>query len=790
MTAEVTVSHSQSLPFGGNSQNNVYYFYPWQQLTMKKIEFPLLCFRLRDDSFLGLLVGTELQVVDSSVKRIKSVLTDTLLRQYRKDGDYPLSYLTEPALKMVDTFIMPAYRREGTAFPLSATIKFTTPLVYGKDDEGNYECALPLLGETFYCHELKQLDTLVKHFVTNAIDRASPEALHRMNSYPVPTLEIVSLQIKDDPFFVSEWNVAGSPQLLERLAEKYPYPKSIRKQFSGFPEAAWEMDEHVNLVLEKLTTQKSSVLLTGNTGVGKSAVLGQAIRKITTSAKKQRLDYSCWRIQAQRFTATSKYLGEWQETVEALIWELASVNGMLWVENVSQLLGEGGRSVEDSVAAYILPFIQQGKLQLVGEATPQQLESMRRRLPGFVESVQVLEIPDLPEKTINLILSKFSAYVRQNLKIHINEDALNAGVRLLKRYYPYESFPGKGIRFFSECVHEAQLSGAQEVTRRDMIAQFSRRTGFPELFLRDDLLLDQKELKTFFDSRIIGQEAAVEKLCDIVKVFKAGLNNPHKPITTLIFAGPTGVGKTASAKTLSEYFFGKGQKQSPLIRIDMSEFQHAAQISRFIGTSSNPGQMIGDVRERPFSVLLLDEADKADASIFDAFLNVLDEGTLVDAIGRVTNFRNCIIILTSNLGASERNSIGFKTAAHDEESKYRSAISRNFRPEFMNRIDGIVVFQSLNKADIRRITLKELEEVKSREGFAKKNLQLRFTENLVNYLADSGFHERYGARPLQRALEDHVVKPLAKWLLRHREVSACELEIDFDKKLIVRKAGR
>jgi len=173
------------------------------------------------------------------------------------------------------------------------------------------------------------------------------------------------------------------------------------------------------------------------------------------------------------------------------------------------------------------------------------------------------------------------------------------------RYYPYESFPGKGIKFLGQCVSDAQMNAAITIGKKDVIQNFIKQTGLPELFLRDELLLDKDELNNFFASRIIGQHEAIKHLSGVVKVYKAGLNNPNKPITTMLFAGPTGVGKTASAKALANYFFGKGQKKSPLIRIDMSEFQYPSQIHRFIGAGREVGKLVQEIRERPFSVLLL-----------------------------------------------------------------------------------------------------------------------------------------------------------------------------------------
>jgi len=534
---------------------------------------------------------------------------------------------------------------------------------------------------------------------------------------------------------------------------------------------------------------RANVLIVGNRGVGKSAVLRQAIRKITAQKREQKLDYTFWRIMPQRITASAKYLGEWQETVEMLIEELTSANGILWVENIIQLLQTGGEGPEDSVAAFLRSYLEQGKLQLIGEVTPQELESMRRLLPGFVESFQIVKLEELPEKKIQTILHRYAEHTERNLDVHLTESALSLLYRLLLRYYPYEAFPGKGVKFLGQCINEAHLNQKQHIDKVDVIRNFIQQTGLPELFLRDDMLLNQPELNRFFNNKIIGQPKAVEKICGIVKVYKAGLNNPYKPISTMLFAGPTGVGKTASARALADYFFGKGQKQSPLVRIDMSEFQHPGQIGRFIGAGAEVGQLVKDIRERPFAVLLLDEVEKADPSIFDALMTVLDEGMMVDYFGRITNFRNSIIIMTTNLGASNRQSIGFKNTTSDEDN-YLSAISQFFRPEFVNRIDSVVLFNPLTQNDIRQITIKELDDLRQREGFTKRNLQLHFSERLIAHLADIGFDKRYGARPLQRAIEQTLVNPMAHWLLEHPKVAGQGVELDFDGELVVKVKER
>jgi ATP-dependent Clp protease ATP-binding subunit ClpC len=300
------------------------------------------------------------------------------------------------------------------------------------------------------------------------------------------------------------------------------------------------------------------------------------------------------------------------------------------------------------------------------------------------------------------------------------------------------------------------------VTETRAITQFARFTGLPERFLRDDQPLDDAEVQAFFAGQLFGQDTAIRQLKDVVYLFKSGLNDPAKPIGTLLFAGPTGVGKTAAAKALASYFYGASSGVDPLFRVDMSEFQHAFQIARLIGTGKRPGKLVEHVRQRPFSVVLLDEIEKADASVFDMLLGVLDEGRLRDSHGRVTDFRGSIIVMTTNLGVRPGASAGFANADSGDDATHE--IRQFFRPEFFNRIDRLVHFAPLGRDAIAEIARKELQSLERREGLLRRGLSLRISPAVVDFVAVAGFSPRYGARPLQRAVEQHVVAAIAKAL--------------------------
>jgi len=756
---------------------------------LEKITYPLLCYTISPDAVLGLLIGTDYQVVEKDINTLKSVLSNHLQQKYKKQNDYWRVNIKEPKLKLLDISIRPTYRTNKSSFPSNNVLNIKIPCVYGETYQGSYECELPLFERYFVYQEQKQLRALATYIITNLLNRETPEQLHRYMSYPNPILETIQLKINNkrpSQNVIWQHDRTQTLKVLPALADQFPYAKSIQRNISTFPDAAWELDAIVEDVIQKLIHQSTNVLMVGKSSVGKSAVLKQAFKRLANQVRKNQLDNTFWNMMSQRLTASAKYLGEWQEKCEALIQELKEVNGILWIQDVIQLIKTGGQGAEDSVAAFLIPFLQQGQLQMVGEVTPSELDSLRRLLPSFTDLFQLIHIKELPEKKIHAILRKFANFSENSLKIKIDQDALNLSYRLLLRYFPYESFPGKAIKFIGTCISNAQVNEEKTINKEKIVENFIVQTGLPPLFLKDEVLLNQAELSLHFSEKIIGQPTVINTLSNVVKIFKAGLNNPYKPIQTLLFTGPTGVGKTASANALADYFFGKGHKKSPLIRIDMSEFQHPNMIYRFIGSNKEVGKLVQAVRERPFSVLLLDEAEKADPSIFDALLSVLDEGMLTDAYGRVTNFRNTIIILTTNLGASSQQSIGFGST-ESSDKKYISAIEKFFRPEFINRIDSIVYFNSLDKAAIHQITKKELDALNHREGFIKRGIQLSFDHSLITYLTTIGFDERYGARPLQRAVEAQVINPMANWLLQHPSVVHSHLQLSYRNGLVVEK---
>jgi ATP-dependent Clp protease ATP-binding subunit ClpC len=687
----------------------------------------------------------------------------------------------DPELLHFKVPVRPEYEQDGRRYPCDESVTLRLPCVRGRQEHGLLVCALPTLGIRFYYYEADTLVKLVPHYVQQHLKGLTPRALARH----LPPAEVALEQIAL-PLSARSKKDRWEPSLDALRAVAEPLGDTgLRRQF-GRP---WERDREVADLVRRLGQEKANVLLVGEPGSGKTTVLVEAVRQLERKQEEEEVDglprpkRRYWQTSSGRLIAGMKYLGQWEERCEEIIGELTVIGGVLCVENLLDLVREGGSGPTSSLASFFLPYLQRGELRLVGEVTPAELEACRRLLPGFADVLQVLPLPKMGRAEAVSALDHLAATLAQNLHLEFAHNVTDLVYHLFRRFVPYHAFPGKAAAFLTALCervrHESPGRGpgaVVEVTAEHAVRQFVRQTGLPELFLRDELPLARDEVLAAFRRQVIGQEAACAAAANLVTTFKAGLNDPGRPVGVLLFCGPTGVGKTELAKALARFFFGHGEQADRLVRLDMSEYSGPGAAERLLQQPGGlPGELILKVRQQPFVVLLLDEIEKADPEVFDVLLSVFDEGRLTDRYGRVTTFRSAVIAMTSNLGAERNEAFGFGGVP---AARYEDEAMTFFRPEFFNRLDAVVTFQPLAAETVAAITRKELGEIAGREGLARARLRLEWTDALVAQLAKEGFDPRYGARPLQRTLETRVVTPLARFLLENAELVDCAIRTD------------
>jgi ATP-dependent Clp protease ATP-binding subunit ClpC len=755
---------------------------------MTNSRWPILVWKIPDGPFIGLAPFVNAQVAEESLFKTKVALTEEISRAIKEEDVGADAKFENVELLDVDIEVRPVYHELDGFYPTGMVVVIPVSALLYRNERGVHMCSLPLLDEEFVVYSRGRRDYLIRQYAAERLNRFTPNGLLDLLLLPAPQLDQVLVKIdkaldRKPPSAVIAEHTGNLPEISDRV----PYDRALRRKTSLIPAVAWAREEEVRQLVSHISANKGSIILVGPRRSGKSAVCASAIAEVVARTKKAvhgQTRRSFWRTSPQRIVARARFLGEWQEACDEMVDSLQRMKGILWIEDFVHVLRVGGEGVEDSLGAYLQLYLQRGQLSIIAEATPQEYDALMHLLPGLAGLFPTLTIPEMRLPAAKSVMENFREHVRKHLGVTIEEKSVDTGLRLLDRHVKYESMPGKAVMFFSALAERKLQEQGLAVTEDDVLQSFMEKTGLPELLVRDELLLNEGHLREYFTARIIGQGDAVRHLEGIVKVFKAGLQDPERPISVLVFYGPTGVGKTAAVRALADYFFGSGQKTHPLVRLDMSEFQHPSQIDRLIGTDGKtPGVLVGRVRQRPFSVVLLDEIEKAHPAIFDALLRVLDEGMLVDRYGGVTDFRRTVIVMTTNLGSSLRGQVGF---GDEGEPDYEAQIRKFFRPEFINRIDRLVRFAALDRTTIRAITEKELRDLALRQGLQRRGIHLTYTEDLIAMLAERGFDRHLGARPLQRAIEQYVVGAVARWLLHERK-NNCTLQVGWNGEEVVLK---
>ncbi|TXD33735.1 AAA family ATPase [Lujinxingia vulgaris] len=541
---------------------------------------------------------------------------------------------------------------------------------------------------------------------------------------------------------------------------------------------AFEREDVVSTLVEHFTDDRSqrSMLLVGEAGVGKTAIIHEVALRLST-------DEEGWQIletNTSELISGTRYLGDWEtklkEMAEAI---LKHDKVLMYITNPNDLLGAGAHSKSDeNFADFFKPYLQRGQLRIIAECTEDDLKNGLSRDPGFLRLFRQVKVQPMDEaETLAVLKRRLSALnLDEDRLLHAEPGCLEQVRDFAESFYTRSFAPGRACDLMDALIdytlRQEEPSTGEFVLRSHNIPPcLAEVTGMSLDLLDDTLPMDLEETRAWFKRRLIDQERAVDAIVDRLAMVKTGMHDPARPLGVFFLVGPTGVGKTYFTGLVAERLFGS---KSRMVRFDLSEYQGRFALEKLIGSphdKDREGLLTEAIRNQPFSVLLFDEFEKADAEIFNLFLQILDEGRLTDARGRTTDFRQTLIFLTSNLGASRTSvqAMGFGTEDRRQEqgAHIRNKLDEFFAPEFLNRLDEVLVFNPLSPDAMERLVELELNKALERRGFKRRRLQVEVDPAARQWLEARGFSERFGARELKRTLEKHVLTAISRALLEN-----------------------
>ncbi|MDR0907592.1 MAG: ATP-dependent Clp protease ATP-binding subunit [Rikenellaceae bacterium] len=531
--------------------------------------------------------------------------------------------------------------------------------------------------------------------------------------------------------------------------------------------------------------KKNNPILIGEAGVGKSAIVeGLALKIASGDAPASLAAKKIWSLDIASLVAGTKFRGEFEERIKALMDELTQQKDtIVFIDEIHTIVGAGSTQGSLDTANILKPALARGDMQCIGATTLDEYRETIEADAALERRFQKIIVePTSREDTLEILRNIKPHYERHHSVVYTPE-AIEACVALTERYITDRHFPDKAIDALDEAGSKARCfdkeggdTAPRVITAENIEQVITTMTGIPVEKVSRDEGSRLGSLLPHLEEVVVGQPAAVEKVARSIVRSRSGLKDPAKPIGVFLFVGPTGVGKTLLAKELSKWMF---DRPDALIRIDMSEFAEKHNVSRLIGSPpgyvgyGEGGQLTEAVRRQPYSVVLFDEVEKAHPDVFNVMLQMFDDGHLTDGLGRKVDFRNTIIIMTSNVGSREiaqkAPAVGYGTSTKPlielarKEGDYRRALKNTFAPEFINRIDDIVVFNTLSSGDIERVVDLELRGLTERAE--KLGYRLDISEAAKRELASLGYEPEYGVRSLKRTILEHVEEPLAQMIV-------------------------
>jgi ATP-dependent Clp protease ATP-binding subunit ClpA len=534
-------------------------------------------------------------------------------------------------------------------------------------------------------------------------------------------------------------------------------------------------DELAEMITVMARRFKANVLMVGDPGVGKTAVIDGLAQEIQAGRVPEFLKgYEVWGLEIGSLLAGSKYRGEFEEKFKQVIAALeAKKNCILFVDEAHTMKGAGaGSNSSLDFANMLKPAITKGNVKVIASTTWEEFYESFEKDRALMRRFHRLSIDEPNAGTTEQILIGLSPRLEQFHNVMIDTEAMTAAVELSGRYIHDRKNPDKSIDLLDGACARERVKDAGTVTiTRDMImAQVSRVANVPLDRLQNERSTKILELENNIKQKLYGQDAAVDAVLERVYINFSGIGNETRPMASFLFLGPTGTGKTELAKLLSDNLDMK------LLKYDMSEYQEKHTVSSLIGAppgyvgfedgNVGGGKLIADLTKNPFSIILFDEIEKAHPDVSNILLQMLDEGHITSSAGKRVDVKNTIIILTSNLGArdNEGNAIGF--GSQEKSGNEDRAMKEFFKPELRNRIDQICRFNKLDKLAIKKIVIKFVDQLKT--SLNNKNIRLNMSEAVIDLLAEQGYDPKMGARPLSRKIDELIRVPLSKKILFDR----------------------
>lgn len=534
-----------------------------------------------------------------------------------------------------------------------------------------------------------------------------------------------------------------------------------------------ELDQMITVLARKF---KANVLMVGDPGVGKTAIVEGLAQEISAGRVPEFLKgHELWSLEVGSLLAGSKYRGEFEEKFKQVIQALETKkNCILFIDEAHTMKGAGASSQSSlDMANMLKPSITKGSLKVVASTTWEEYYESFEKDRALMRRFHRVGIDEPNEETTEQILIGLSPRLELFHNVLIDTEAITAAVHLSGRYVHDRKNPDKSIDLLDgACAKErVKDAGNVTVTKAMIMEQLSRVTDVPMDRLENERSTKIVELESNIKQKLYGQDEAVDRVLERVYINFSGIGNAKRPIASFLFLGPTGTGKTELAKLLGEHLDMK------LLKYDMSEYQEKHTVSALIGAppgyvgfedgNLGGGKLISDVSKHPFSILLFDEIEKAHPDVVNIMLQMLDEARITSSNGKTVDLKNCIIIMTSNLGArdNENNNIGFGQSLEKTGSEDR-AMKDFFKPELRNRIDCVCKFTKLDTLAVKKVVVKFVDELK--DSLLNKNIRLNLSEAVIDMLADKGYDNKMGARPLGRKIDELIRVPLSKRILFDR----------------------